>query len=497
MSNAKRMAALLLAALLALTACGSGSGSKEDSAQPDGGSDAVESGQAEETEPADPGAFVPEGVGYDGQTIRFLTSSAYNDGNTSEIAPDADGYQPGEIIPEAVVERNNLVYEKIGVELEAIPTGGSEWSSYQKILENSVASGVNDYDAICGSVYGAYKSAVKQLLVNLAGVDTLDLSHPWWSQRSRKALDFGDTSSIIYYMNGDINYFDNWGTSCIFFNKDFLKDYGYDAPYDLVRQYKWTWDTMKTMADGMYRDIDADGKKSFEDAYGYVANWHVMERLMPSMDLPILYKNEEGDLLINETEYFVNAAETLYAYFSNDMNVWLDGGSYAGIFTRGDAAFSEDNLSYIRRASGDLESDYGILPYPMWEEGKQEYFCTTSEAYATVVGITLTADKAMIGTVLDVMGAYSPQTITKAVIDNGAMIRNARDEDTAEMISVIMNSTIYPYNLVVSWAEVDTIFHGRLMNNMNLDYISTAAKMRKPIQKGAEKDFEKLRDPKG
>lgn len=500
MMRISKLFSLFLADVLVISSCSTAPAdhvqdvSMDDGTITDNGSVNAEDLETEASGPAD---FVPDNVNYDGLTVRFMVCSAYYDDNSSEIAPLEEEYQPGEIIPEAITERNNRVYEKIGVEIESLPTEGrGNWSGYQNSLEKSVASGANDFDAICSAAYGAYHCAVQQLLVNLEAIDSLDLSHPWWSQRSRKSFDFGADTPIVYYINGDINYFDNWGSSCFLFNKNFLIDHGHDLPYDLVREYKWTFDAMSSMAANMYSDLDGNGKKKANDAFGVVANTGIMERYLPANGFDYIIRNERDEFVLNETEEFINAAETLFNYLRYDENVYLDNGGYSAIFYRGDAGFSEDNLSAIRRASAEMEDDYGVLPFPMWEESQQEYGCSVNEAWATVCGVTVTADKETVGLVMDVMGAYSPETVTKAVIDRGAMIRNARDEDTADMIRIIMDSAEFPFSLLVEWGGINMAFNSLLAAKREFDYASLAARMGKMVENEGQKALEVLRSPK-
>ena len=500
MMRCRKLFSLVLASALAFTSCSAVPADHEQNVPKNGGiagDNGTVSDMNPETEEPGPADFVPDDVNYEGLTVRFMVCSAYYDDNSSEIAPLEEEYQPGEIIPEAVVERNNLVYEKIGVEIESLPTElRGNWSGYQSSLEKSVASGANDYDAICGAAYGAYHCAVQQLLVNLEAVDSLDLSHPWWSQRSRKSFDFGADTPIVYYINGDINYFDNWGSSCFLFNKNFLVDHGYEYPYDLVREYKWTFDAMTSMASNMYSDLDGNGKKKANDAFGIVANTGIMERYLPANGFDYIIRNDQDELVLNETEAFVNAAETLFNYLRYDENVYLDNGGYSAIFYRGDAGFSEDNLSAIRRASAEMEDDYGVLPFPMWDESQQEYGCSVNEAWATVCGITVTADRETVGLALDVMGAFSPETVTEAVVDRGAMIRNARDEDTADMIRIIMDSAEFPFSLLVEWGGINMAFNSMLAAKREFDYASLAARMGKIVESESQKALEALRSPK-
>lgn len=503
MKQAYRLTALALSVLLLLSSCSAatadGDGRKDAGAVQNGVEAGGTGAEPEETF-EDPAAFVPEEVRYDGLTVRVLTSSPFHSSTTNEIAPLEDEYMPGEIVPESVVERNNLLFEKLGVNLEAVQAQKDQNNSgisVQEELSRSIAAGAKEFDALCCTVENAYKCAVQQLLFNLAAVDTLDLSHPWWCQKSVKAFDYGADTSIIYYMNGDINYFDNWGTECFYANKDFLSISGYEMPYDLVREHKWTFDAFRSMAAGMYRDLDGNGVKSFGDAYALVGTTAIMERFLPAMDLPLLYKDEEGTYVINMTDVFVNTAEKMYDMFLGDLCVWLDGGEYDAIFRDGNAAFSEDYLYFLRTASGFMEADYGVLPYPLRDESQEKYSCTVNESYASVYGIPLYADPETVGLIMDVMGAYSVNTVTKAVIDNGAMIRNARDEDTAEMVAVILDTTEFSFSSIVNWGNLNYLFNNLLHDGKNLDYASAVAKVRKFVDKMQEKDMAALRDPKG
>ena len=93
-------------------------------------------------------------------------------------------------------------------------------------------------------------------------------------------------------------------------------------------------------------------------------------------------------------------------------------------------------------------------------------------------------------------GAYSPETGTKAVIDNGAMIHNARDEDTADMIAVIMDSAAFSMAALVEWGSISDFFNSPLAGGSGFNYASAVQRLEKVIKKSAEKDFAALREPK-
>ena len=93
-------------------------------------------------------------------------------------------------------------------------------------------------------------------------------------------------------------------------------------------------------------------------------------------------------------------------------------------------------------------------------------------------------------------GAYSPETVTKADIDNGAIIRNARDEDTADMIAVIMDSAAFSMATLVEWGSISDFFNSSLAGGSGFNYASAVQRLEEVIKKAAEKDFAALWDPK-
>ncbi len=56
------------------------------------------------------------------------------------------------------------------------------------------------------------------------------------------------------------------------FNKDMLRDFELENPYDLVRSDDWTLEKMMSMASVVMSDLDGDGDYDENDRYGYSVN---------------------------------------------------------------------------------------------------------------------------------------------------------------------------------------------------------------------------------
>ena len=111
----------------------------------------------------------------------------------------------GDVVNDAVYNRNVKVEEEPGVRLNVIYAAGTNTMTSESVgdqLRQSVMAGDASYD-ICGfyQFYGA-GLALDGLLMNVNGLKYLDFSKPWWNQ------DFADELTYknqLYYMVGSMN----------------------------------------------------------------------------------------------------------------------------------------------------------------------------------------------------------------------------------------------------------------------------------------------------
>ena len=66
----------------------------------------------------------------------------------------------------------------------------------------------------------------------------------------------------------------------------------------------------------------------------------------------------------------------------------------------------------------DMESDFGILPPPKFDEAQDDYYAYNSETWTTYAAVTKTVtDLDMVGDVMNALGYYGKQVIYTALID--------------------------------------------------------------------------------
>ncbi len=479
---------LLAAMLLSNTACGGTSDETTDAS----GENVAEETVAEEV--VDPLAFLPENLNYDGQTITIMQGHAYacNGSNDygNEVYYNFDDIEGGDIVAEAVYNRNVMVEEKLNLSIgEAI---GSGWDTWTTELSTSLTAGDNTYDMINGAFPTSFNAVVQGLVHNLKGVTGLDPSNPWWDKQVSDVMTFGEG---YYAVSGDINFYDNYSTNCYFFNYDLMKEYNLEIPYDAVREGTWTFDKMQTTIDNFYTDINGDGIAGREDIYGIVNNAGIVARATWGMGMNLIIKDEQGNYICNETEELFDVLSRIIDQVINNAGSFCDnengGGGYAEIFTAGRALFSEDNFAYLIKARDAVEDHIGVIPSPKYDEKQEEYSCPINNAYCSVYTVSLSTDTASIGYVLDAMGAASVDTVTEAVIEKNCMVKATRDEDSADMIRIILDSASYPLETVTNWGDITTIMRQLGERGVN-DYASTIASKKRLVAKYVENDMEDI-----
>ena len=445
--------------------------------------------------------FVPDDISFNGETFTVIqgngwgyTGEGWKGSSMDEVAPIPEEVAVGDIINESVVERNRLTEEKLNIKIRSIeaPSG---CFGFNTDIQNSVMAGDNAYDAVCGTVSTIYNCAVSGLLTNLADIKTLDLSHSWWDQKTRRMFNFGTDSEILYFANGDINYLDNYASQMLFVNKSLLASLDMEAPYDLVREHKWTFDAMMEMYKNAYTDLNADNKPSMEDRYGFISNIGVMTRLLPACDMEFFVKQDDGTYTINDSERYVTALEKVFNAMTMSPDVYLTGGGeYSEIFRAGRSIFSDDYLWAIRSIAKELEDDYGVVPFPLYDETQTQYLAPVNDMYASAYGVIVTTDYERAGYILDVMGAFSVDTVTDAVIETTCKIKDVRDEDTVDMLEIIFDGAMYPLDTITRWGDSQGFFLD-LMSKKKNNFASSITKMQKRVAKDAASDLEALANP--
>ena len=486
----KRLTSLLFAALLIISAT-AGCGESAETPAQNAPAQTAETAAAETAEApvTDVLENLPDGD-YGGRKFNILLREGFEYEFVSEE-------ENGDIINDAVYRRNRAVEEKFNIQFGTVSrytVWGNE-DKFNKELEKAVMSGSQDYDLVAGyaaMILGVIKPG---LFINWYDIPNVDVSKPWWSPQIADSLTI---NGRLYAMTGDIALSLWKNMVCIYFNKKLAEDYDVGELYQPVYDGVWCFDRLQAAASKVSSDLDGDQKFTQADLYGYTS-YHstAIDSYMPAFNIQVLKRGEDGMLhfAINN-EKTVGALEKLIGFF-------YGGSDYAVTSSKWDheKIFKEDrSLFYahdLRTASTlrDMETDYGMLPYPKYDEQQEKYYSTATDIFSLMLVPSTVIDPELVGLVSEALCSKSWEMVTPIYYDISLKDKYNRDAQSSDMLDLIRSSLIFDIGYLNSYA-LDSAGHlfMQLMHGENTDLASAYAKKEKSFQKRLEKMLEAYED---
>ena len=450
-TNTKRISAggLLLLLLAMQTACGETSQNLPQNT----GTSAETAAQPELTTEDDNRlkADVPE-KDFGNTSFDILTASNW-DNDWTEIYEFTAEEQNADPINDAVWLRNTAIEDRFHVKIHEINQMGSDKGGTgkgSKFIETSVMAGDNAYDASLMGAYDVSALAYNNYLLDLfEDVPYLDLSKPWWDQKANSDLAM---KGKMFYTTGDISTIDNDCTFCILFNKKMINDNDLENPYDLVRSGKWTIDKFIEMASAsISRDLNGDMKYDESDQYGFCIWIDSMMGIINAAGEKFCTINDNGDLELTLNNERTETMLTKYMELAFDrqrtFSIYHISDSIETMFANDQVLFYTRYLCIIKKYRS-METDFGILPYPKYDEQQDTYYSTVAPYGCSFICVpSVVEDLDMTGIILEAMAAESMYTVTPAYYDITLEGKTLRDEESSEMLDLILANRVFDLGL--------------------------------------------------
>ena len=431
---------LLIAMLLPLASCGNGGTNDTEtkgnvSAESDTtGTDTTES----ETTRLDYPDDLPE-KDFGGKTYTVL-------GEGMSVYFHADELT-GEVLNDALYNRDVRVGERFNAKIAL-----SETADAQATIDTakaSVQAGEDEYAAVVSFVIYMGMAVTNNIFQPVSDLPYVNLTQPWWSASNLTDLTYRGKTFLVM---GDFDMSGLSQTKCMFYNKDLAETFGLPDIYETVRSGKWTKDKINELCEGTYVDVNGDGKKDEGDQYGYAVDskgdfngllWAFGKRLFEQQS-DGTYKDVYFD------EKLVSMVEWCYDIKNNHDYTWTDGNWNTGYnaFMLEKTLIANGYISMTQWGMRDLETDYAILPCPKWDEAQQNYY-TYVEGSHSIAGVLTTAqDKEFVGCMMEALNAESWKTVRPAYYDSCLKYKGARDEDSVEMLDILMDGRLFDFGYV-------------------------------------------------
>ena len=139
--------------------------------------------------------------------------------------------------------------------------------------------------------------------------------------------------------------------------------------------------------------------------------------------------------------------------------------------------FALVDINALRNA----EFEFGILPYPLYDETQKEYNCLISTICVPALSIPYNCQNTeAVGVTLEAMAYYSVDTLTAAYYDNALKTRYIRDEESGEMLDIIFASRVYDLGFIYNWGGVGYLIQNMYMKKSS-NFASEYAKIEKRV----------------
>ena len=486
------LAMLMLASAVALTACSDAGTDNTDTAETTGTADtpSAEEETAAETDAADARAAIPDDLpekDFEGRNFIILGSE-----------PNCTPYivveeLNGEIVNDAVYSRNLTIEERYNATISHFIPGatGADYGVTSTTVRNAVTAGDSDsFHLISYHVVEAGSIAVQGYLMNWYDIPYINFEKPWWSDST---VDDLSMNNHCFLAVGDAALTSVASTYCNIYDKDAAKDFGIEGIYETVRDGKWTVDYQTEIVKRVSSDTNGDGQMTADDYYGLSSSpYSPLNTYLWAFDNQVFVKNEEGILEFNYyNERLVGIFEKVYTLFKETNGVWAPTGQGHGVgndqFMNYGSLFVNTTISFAISLA-DFEHEYGIIPYPKYDEAQAEYK-TMVDGGHEAMGIALcAADLDYIGIMTEVMCAESYKQVLPAYYDVALKQRYASSPEDAEMIELCVASRVFDLGYVYdNWKGV-SFYMESLINAGNKDITSHY----KSKEKAATKYYEKV-----
>ncbi len=490
MKKQNRLAALLLALLLALplASCASNDTTNPDEAQNGTTSEAgtAEEAVPEETEEERIKPNIPATADFGGDEIYFL--HWYHPSWASTVRTNRDIYAQsltGGAINDVVYNRNMKIETDYNVKIafENLDLGQIDGA-----VSKAVASGDDTYDVVYPRLYEAASMYQKDYFLNLFEVPNLDLTQPWWDGNCVESLSMNNR---LLAVAGSLNINDKDATAALAFNKGYAESLGLPNIYEIVYEGEWTYDQLISMAEGAAVDTDGNGIMEDTDMWGLLGGNDVMScfwfgsgELMVTKDENDIFQFTFGsERSITAAERVVNLMNQ--SWFLNHHKIAnTDDAYYTQLFETGHGLFFWMRLDEVTNMrAGD--TDFGIIPTPKYEASQDNYYSMVSQHTTGLMSIplVLTGEKlSNLGIILEAMAAESHYELIPTYIEESLKTKYSRDAESAGMLDIIINNRVFDPMIIYNFGGFADTFQGWGGSN-NTQIASTLAKSQKPVQK--------------
>lgn len=407
----------------------------------------------------------------------------------------SDG-ETGEPINDAVFRRNTFLAEKYDIKIVPVNgSGGIVNGTVKRDFINSVKADDDQFDMAMMGVLDSAGLASEGHLIDLYSVPHIDLSKPWWDIPVNQTITI---MNRLYFGISKMGIHDKDDSFVILFNKELADEVKIESPYQVVKDNRWTYDTFIVLAKQGVSDLNGNGEFDDDDRYGYSGfNAEAWNNFFAAGERIAQVDNDGIPVITMINERSQRAYEYIYKLF-NDDNIMFNTQKFPGntlhdvtyrLLSQKQVLFAGAAMTVVQKARA-MDQDFGMLPYPKLDENQDKYYTMCGLWGPTAITIAITNnDLDRTGILIEAMVADSMKKIYPAYYDINLVTKGLRDEESKEMLDLIMEGRGFDLGMLFAWGDLSNVLIQSLLNK-NISLVSSFEKSADKAQTAMEKTIE-------
>ncbi len=372
-------------------------------------------------------------INYSGYEIRILHKTISSEEMYAED-------RVGELINDAVYDRNRFVENYLGVKLVFDAA-----EVYQDKVDAAVGSGYDMYHIISNLTYQAPALIQRGSFLDINAIpkeqNAIDLTKRWWNQSfHREAV----LNNQLYLLEGDITTTSVDWAEVIFYNNDLLKAYvGEDIDLlQTVYDMDWTYETFLN-----YVNKVGDGNDTGEWGFCPAGGSYALDGLVMGMAMDLIYRDSRNypNISLN-TPRNLEIGTRLRQLFQSNPSVNYEENQNTEEFSSGKALFYMGVMVQAGKSLRASGIDYAIIPPPLYDEFQAEYRIVPQDNYSSLsilchvqTGLSVTTQ------VLEVMGSESYINLRHCIQEKCYKQRYLKTEPKGRMFDYVVDSIYFDF----------------------------------------------------
>ncbi len=381
--------------------------------------------------------------------------------------------QTGERVNDAVFDRNLAVEERFHARIvrSTVPS----YDDGPRAIFNAVDSGDNAYDLICYQVVSSGGNALEECYLNWYDIPHVDFSRPWWSASNVEDLTI---NGRCFLAMGDFALSTVGRTYVMIYDRDEANNYQLgNYFYDTVKEGRWTLDALGTVCRQVYTDKDGDGKANDADYYGLGTDTRSnLNTYFWSTGNMIFSRGDDGELEYDYmTEHLVDVYNKCWSLIHETAGVWTSEVHRDGMLRFSEYgcllcnAYLDGTIIYL----ADFNHDYGVIPYPKYDEEQAEYKTMVDGNHEALAVLISEPDLEFVGIMTEALCAESYKQVMPVFFDVCLKQRYASSPEDTEMMDLCVASRVFDFGYVYDyWQGVAFWFDGLLADASHPDIAS-------------------------